>query len=126
MRVTTYGFKVPELNDNGSVVADAIEDTIDQLDAHSHNGVNSVLLNLNAVVTQSQTISPSDWETVTAGVKYRKAMTMPVGVEFDKNPPRFFHATTGSELLLSAAKTGTGAFEVFTWDNTLSVRVVYR
>lgn len=125
MRISDYGYKVPQINDNGSVVADAIEDTIDQLALHAHDGITSAALSPNAVTTQEQTIEPADWELVSTGL-YREAKTMPIGLEFNKTPPRFFRYDNGAELYLSYRRTDTGAFEVFTWDNSLKVRVVYR
>lgn len=125
MRTTTYGYKVPEVNDNGAVVADAIEDTIDQLNLHAHDGVTSAALYPSAVTTQEQTILPAEWASVSTGL-FVKAMAMPVGLLFNKTPPRFFHFDDGYELTLSYRRTADGAYQVFTWDNSLKVRVVYR
>lgn len=128
MRLTTpYQFKVPEVDDNGAIVASAIEDTIDQLNDHTHDGITSALLPLNSVETQSQVVSSASWAVVEdVPDSFRATVTMPVGLEFDKTPPQLFNNDTGEMLLLTCNKLGTSSFEIFTWDDELEVKVVYR
>lgn len=124
MRITSYGYKVPEVGDNGSVVADAVEDSLDQVNSHSHDGLTSAALNLNAVVTQSQTLSASWTPHATRG--YYRDITLPSGVIYDKNPPRLLEGSTKGDVQLTMERLSDGTFRVYTWDSTLTLVVVYR
>ena len=125
MQILTNGFKLPEENDKGSVFFPALEDNIQQLNDHTHNGSNSNKLALTAVVTQSQTITAAGWASV-ATDKYRQQVSMPLNLSYDEVTVSFRHSVTGELLHLSHSKVSTTSFEVFTYDPTLEIKVVYR
>lgn len=125
MITLSNGFKLPEENDKGSVFFPALEDNIQQLNDHTHDGANSNKLALTAVVTQSQTLTAAGWTSVGTD-KYRQQVTMPVSLSYDDVTITFRHSTTGQVIHLSHAKVSATSFEVFTYNPSLELRVVYR
>ena len=125
MQILSNGFKLPEENDKGSVFFPALEDNIQQLNDHTHNGANSNKLALTAIVTQSQTVTAAGWASV-ATDKYRQQVSMPLNLSYDDVTITFRDSTTGAVLHLSHAKVSSTSFEVFTYDPTLELKVIYR
>lgn len=50
MQTLTYGFKKPQVTDQGSIVFPALESNWQQVNDHNHDGVNSALLSPNSVL----------------------------------------------------------------------------
>ena len=57
MLTLSHGYEKPETGDKGSVFFPALEDNIQKLNDHNHNGLNSELLTAAASAAVTQTIS---------------------------------------------------------------------
>lgn len=125
MQTLSKGFKKPQAGDKGAVFFTALEDDIQQLNDHTHNGSNSALLSASAVTATSQTLSAGSWVSVGGGI-YRQLVTMPTGLTYLNNLWKYLHDTSNHELHLATEYYDTNKFYVYTNDNSISVKVIYK
>ncbi len=120
----TYGQKLPETGDLGSVWFPNLEDNITRIDAHDHDGTDSSLLPLTSITKQTSTIASGSWVDQGGGT-YRQEVTMPAGLTFAGYTIRFVNAA--SEILFPSVKIGTAAnkYYVYVNDNTLVLTATY-
>lgn len=111
MLTLTYGYKKPEANDKGPVVFPALEDDIQQLNDHDHDGSNSKLLPSTSLVATSQTILAANWVSLGGG-NYSQQVTMSPGTLYDTTTLTFRDPTTGEYLYPSVAKVSAAVFSV--------------
>lgn len=127
MQTLTYGFQLPETGDKGSVFFPALEDDIQQLNDHDHDGSNSTRLTAQSITAVSATIVLASW-VLTAGGTYRQLVTMPPGTEFDDYGMAFqvaSGASSGHRVNLSVEKVSATTFYVYINDNTVDVKILY-
>lgn len=123
MNTLTYGMKIPENGDTSADWMPAIEDNFTQLDAHSHNGVDSPLLSSAAfavIVVNAPTLS---WAHQGNGT-YKQTVTMPGTLEYDDKNIGFRNASTGDILYLTCKKVTATTFDIYINDNTISVNCI--
>lgn len=123
MLTLSKGFKKPQDGDKGSVFWDALEDDIQQLNDHTHNGANSSKLETSAVTAKIQEITAS-WGSISDG-RYSKVVTLPSGYLFDEIMISFRDWTTGNHYSLQVDKVSSNSYRVYTNDNTLHLAAVY-
>ncbi len=73
MQTLTYGFQLPEDQDKGPIVFPALEQNIQQLNDHSHNGIDSATLDRLALDSIPQALSAASWSSVGGGI-YRQTV----------------------------------------------------
>lgn len=118
MKVSTYGYKVPE--DSDTNFWDYVEYNWNRLNSHSHDGVDSPHIPAKSVTRASATISGS-WSA--SGSFYRTLVTMPTDYEFDNTNLTFL---IGSEVIYpKVEKVSSNTFYVYTFDNTTVMTVYY-
>lgn len=125
----SYGFVKPQTGDRGSVFFPDLEDDIQQLNDHSHNGTNSAKLTAAASAAVSQAISSASWSSLGAGM-YRQTVTIPAsltgnGGVYESFNIQFLNAANGRQLLLSREKVTSTTYYLFINDNSINVTAIY-
>jgi hypothetical protein len=124
MQTLTYGMKIPETGDAGSVFFPALEDNFEQLDIHTHNGTNSPRLTAGSSDAVTQTVAAAGWVATTNGT-YRQLLTIPGTLSaFDSVRPSFRNST-GDYLYLNTEKVTSNTYYVYINDNSLTLTAVY-
>ena len=82
MITLSYGYLKPESGDKGNVFFPALEDDIQQLNDHTHDGITSAKLTSQSIIGVSDTILAAGWVLVSGGT-YRQVVTTPPSVTFD-------------------------------------------
>lgn len=124
----TYGFVKPATGDKGTTFWGDLEDDIQQMNDHTHNGVDSAVLSAASVASTQDTISSGGWTSLGGG-NYSKTVTMPLaltgggGVYEDYNI-QFRNASTGAILYLSVTKTSSTSFDVYS-NTPANITVIY-
>jgi hypothetical protein len=127
MLTLTFGFKKPETGDKGTVWFPAMEQNMQQLNDHSHNGVNSTKLTAQSITGVSATILATGW-VATSGGTYRQVVTTPANVTFDDYGMYFRINTgpsTGHIIYPSVEKITNTTFFVYINDSTVDLKVLY-
>jgi len=124
MLTLTYGLKNPETGDQGSELFDALNGNIVQLDAHTHNGVNSPALTAAAVVASTATISSGSWIANGPTGHYRQQVTLPAGYDFDLVQIGF-RTTAGAVIFPTVERVSDTQYFVYTTDNTIDYVAIY-
>lgn len=119
----TYGLVRPATGDSGAVFFPAMENNITQLDAHTHNGINSSLLTAGSIVGVTQTISSASWSASGATGHYRQSVTLPAGFDFD-TVQLSFRTTAGAIIFPTVEKISDTQCYVYTTDNTINFIMV--
>jgi hypothetical protein len=125
MRTGTYGLKIPETNDTG---ADGLftwlEDDLDQIDEHDHDGINSPQLTAASVAVVTQSIASGSWGATVGDGLYRQTITLPGSLNFDAININIKNAS-GHQVFLQVEKVSTTQYYVYTNDNTTTYTAVY-
>lgn len=127
MITLTYGLKKPETGDKGSTFFPALEDNIERLDAHTHDGVTSPKLPSSSINAVSQTVASGSFSDQ-GGDTYRALVTMPALLEFDTSTMNFEIASgsdIGSRFHPSVTKVSVNTFYVYINDNSVDIKVIY-
>lgn len=127
MQTLTYGLKLPENGDKGSIWFPALEDDITQLDGHSHNGTDSAKLTTASINNTTQSILAVNWVAVGDGTgRYYQNITLPAALSYDTINISFkTTAATVDPLLLDVEKITASSYKVFINDNSLSLTAIY-
>jgi hypothetical protein len=123
MLTLSKGFKKPQNQDPGSVVFPAMEDNIQQLNDHTHDGVDSEKLDATSVDSVVSNILSANWSTISNG-HYSQVVTMPAGLLFDTTSMEF-RTTAGVIIFPSVAKASSTTYTIYVNDNTLALKAVY-
>lgn len=123
MQTLSYGFKLPETGDRGSVFYPALEDDIQQINDHNHDGANSAPITSSAISHVTQSITAVGWVSVGLGT-YSQLVTMPGLLQFDQRQI-FFRDSTGETVYPRFVKASANTYTLYTNDNTLAVTAHY-
>jgi hypothetical protein len=123
MIVLSFGYKKPQSGDRGSIWFPAIEFDIERLNTHSHDGLNSAVLSTGSSFSVSQNL-PTVW-TSDGLAQYKQSVTIPSPIKYDTCVIQFRKTDDKSILHLTAVRTSINTFDVYTYDSTLDVTVVY-
>jgi len=126
------GFILLADGDKGATVWNALEDLIQQVNDHTHNGTDSERLSSTSsvAVTQDLTIAGSGAWTSDGGGTYHKTVTLPstltaVSGTFDNYNIQARDYTTKEVLFLTIVKASSTTFTVYSNDSTLEVTFLY-
>lgn len=120
----SYGYVQPQNGDKGSVWFPALNDNIQQLNDHTHDGVTSALLPGTSVTSSSVTIAAAAWVADGTG-RYRQDVTVPSGYNMDSYSI-IFKLSTGEIILPSITRLSATSFRIFGPDNTLTYTAVFK
>lgn len=123
MLTLSYGFKKPQDGDKGSIFWDALADDIQQLNDHTHNGVDSALLSSSAMTGLTQSVLAAGWVHQGGGT-YRQLVNTPGGRDID-NYQLSFKDANGHQLVLTVEKVTDSSFYVYINDNTVDLTAMY-
>ena len=117
------GFKKPAIRDSDWWTQ--LEDNIEQVNSHDHDGVDSNKITANNITKGTTTIAAADWSVDAGGSTFTKAVTMPSGYTFDNAVIMVMDTDTGDQLFPTITKTGASAYTISVNDNTLNLKVIY-
>lgn len=125
MQNLSYGYKKPETNDTGTALWTALEDNIQRLNDHSHNGVNSASLNATSIVSLTATAASGNWASYSGPIgHYRQQITLPAGLDFD-TVQIGFHTSAGAVIFPTVEKVSDTQFYVYSTNNTIDFIIQY-
>ena len=124
MQTLTYGYLKPETGDKGSVWFPALEADIQQLNDHTHNGVNSSLIQSSSIIAVTQDILSANWVATTGGT-YRQLVIMTGGLQYDNFMVNVRLTSTGHIIYPTIEKVSAATFYIYTNDNSLDYTLVY-
>lgn len=122
MLTLTFGFKKPQTRDTGTVLFTALEDNLQQLNDHTHNGVNSSRLSAAAVVASTQAILAAAWVLTSQG-NYRQLVTLS-GLLYDEINIGI-RTSLGHTVAAQIEKVSATTYYVYTNDNATGFTAVY-
>lgn len=121
MLILAYGYKLPQSTDTGDDIFAALEDDINQLATHNHNGTNSAPLGVT-----TQTIAAGSWGAAPiGGGLFRQLITLPGALVYD-SLDMWFRTSTGVLLYPSIERVSTNTYYIYCNDNTLTLTAFYR
>jgi hypothetical protein len=125
MQILSYFFKKPETGDKGSVFWPALEEDIQQLNDHTHDGVNSALLSPFAITAITQSLLAANW-VATSGGTYRQLVVMPGVATLNSHFVVFKDQTAATkQLFLETEKVGANTYYVYINDNSVDITAYY-
>ena len=126
MQTLSNGYKKPESGDRGSVFFPALEDNIQRLNDHTHNGSNSDRLGATSLIAATSTILAAGW--VLASGVYSQTIVMPTGIVFDEVIIQCVidnGADVGAVFYPNLVKATANTYTISVNDNTLDVTAKY-
>lgn len=121
MLTLSFGFLKPQPGDTGDIIFPAMQSNIQQLNDHTHDGINSALLAL-----ANQNILSAAWVPApVGGGLYRQLITVPVGFQYDTSVVTF-KLSTGEVFYPTVERVSATQYYVYINDNTLDVVAYYR
>jgi hypothetical protein len=124
MLTLTYGYKKPQANDRGNVFFVPMENNIQQLNDHFHNGVDSALIPASSITKSSASILAASWGA-TSGGRYRQEITLPAGFTFANTAIKFTTAAGNVAVLTVELGSAANKYYVYVNDNTLALTALY-
>ena len=117
------GYKLPSTGERAFF--DELEDNIELMNSHSHNGTDGELIQVKYLQKSTATILAADW-TATTGQSgtYEQTVNLPSGYLMDSTEIKFMDGS-GHPLFLSVEKVDSTSYKVFINDNTLTLTAVY-
>lgn len=112
MIVLSKGYKLPETGEFGDVWFPALEDNIERVNLHNHDGVNSEKISGISLIASSATILAAAFSLV--GIEYRATVTVPSGGQVDNYKLTFRDPTTKETIYLKTEKLSANQYYVFT------------
>lgn len=115
MLTLTYGYKKPETNDKGPIVFPALEQNIQQLNDHNHDGANSRKLTSASIDSIPQIILAANWVSLGGGNYHQQVPLLP-GYDYDLVTLSFREPVTGAYLYPSILKVSASVADIFSND----------
>lgn len=119
MQTLSYGYKKPQNPDQGDVWFPAMEQNVQQVNDHAHNGTDSAPL-----ATRQQSILAANWVAVANGT-YRQLCTVPTGLQFD-TCDIWVRRSTGEVAYPTIERVSATTFYLYTNDSSLAYNLKYR
>ena len=112
MIVLSNGYKLPETGDFGNIWFPAIEDNIQRLNDHTHDGSNSEKLPSTSV--EGVVLSLLSGAFSVSGNEFMAVVTIPAAASVDTQGIIFRDPTTKETIYLRIVKISVTQFEVYT------------
>lgn len=122
----SYGYVKPVSGDRGTTAFyTPMENNIQRLNDHTHNGTNSAPLSSQAITGVTQAISAASWVTYGGPTGfYRQLITVSAGFLFDTVQIQF-RLSTGDYIYPTIEKVSATQFYIYITDNTLNLTALY-
>ena len=124
MQTLSYGIKKPEDGDKGSSFFPALEDDLQQLNDHDHDGVDSAPILSTNITSVQQALSAALWVAVSGGT-YRQLVTVPNGKLYDNSFIFFRNTADKSQMFLGVEKVSSTTYYVYINDSTIDITAYY-
>lgn len=121
----TYGFVKPQTGDLGSTFWADLENDIQKLNDHTHNGTNSPKITAAAVTAVTQSILAASWSSTGTVGLYRQLVTIPGTLASIDDVKPNFKDSSGDYYNLRTEKVSTTTYYVYINDNSVSLTAVY-
>ncbi len=125
MLTLTKGFKKPEAGDKGIIFFPAMEDNIQQMNEHTHNGVDSQTIGPGALVSEIVVLVAANW-VAQGGGTFRQLVTCPGSLTYDNTSKEYRLASDSSPFFPTVEKVSSNTFYIYVNDNTINVNVYFR
>lgn len=119
----SYGYVKPATGDSGTTLFGYLEDNIQQLNDHTHNGVNSAKLTAASVTAVTQSVLAASWSATSQG-NYRQLVTLPGSLDYDEINI-LMKNSSGHIVFPTIEKVSDTTFYVYTNDNATAFTAVY-
>lgn len=116
------GYKLPQDGDLGDTWFDDLEDNIQRVNDHSHNGIDSEKLDSSALEALSATIGSGDFTLVSGEYTYQ--LTLPSAMQVDTTNITFRDATTREPVYIRFERFSITQINVFA-NTPLNLIVVF-
>jgi hypothetical protein len=120
----SYGYVKPSTGDSGTSLFTDLENNIQRVNDHTHNGINSAPLPAQSIIGVSQTISNASWVAHGPTGHYRQLVTLPAGFDFDKVQISF-RTSGGAYIHPTVERVSATQYYVYTTNNTINFIAVY-
>jgi hypothetical protein len=117
--ILSTGLRKPANPDTGDTFYQDMADAIQRLNDHTHNGADGQLLAIT-----SQNILAAAW-VATSGGTYRQLVTLPGTLTYDTITIEW-RLSTGERVHPTVERVSATTFYVYTNDNTLQYKALYR
>lgn len=124
MQTLSYGYKKPQTGDKGTPLFQALEQNIQRVNDHNHDGQNSPPLTAQSIQGIQDTISAANWAAYGPTGHYRQLVTMIAGFDYDKCFMSF-RTILGEYVTPTVEKFSNTQYYIYTTDNTLDFLVTY-
>lgn len=135
MQTLSYTYQKPETGDKGSVWFPAMENNIQKLNDHNHDGSNSALLPAANITRPTSSIVAANWVS-DGGGNYHYQVTVPVAISGAATYNDVFYynlqcristvgSTYGDIVYPSIERDSATTFTVYVNDNTLDLNISY-
>lgn len=124
MLTLSFGFKKPETGDLGTIVFPALEGNIQQLNDHSHDGIDSAKVLSSGVTPVQQSVAAGSW--VATGIDlFKQTVTLPGTLSYDTTSFTVKLAGTGHVVHPTIEKVSASQYDIYTNDNSIGFEVSY-
>lgn len=113
MLILSNGYKLPETGDFGSIWFPAIEDNIQRLNDHSHDGIDSNKLSASSITSVVTTVASGDFILQSPGL-YRALITFPATMLVDSSNVTFRDLVTKEKVYLNTERFSATQVYVYT------------
>ncbi len=124
MITLSYGYKKPQTGDKGTPLFTALEDNIQRVNDHNHDGVNSPPLTAQSIQGIQATVLAANWVAFGPTGHYRQLVTVIAGFNFDT---MFISTRTsaGAYVFPTIERFSATQFYIYTTDPTADFVVTY-
>lgn len=119
------GYKKPETGDRGSVWFSNLEDNIDLVNSHEHDGTDGEKVKSKNITATTSSIASGSWGADSGGSTYSATVTFPTGVTFENHTMIFIDDATGDHIFPTVSKASSTTMTVTVNDNSLDLTIVY-
>lgn len=113
------GYKKPSNPTSGDLFFPAMEDNIQLMNDHVHNGVTGAI-----TPSATGTALSTDWGSDLGGGSYRQVITMPTGFSFDTTNIQV-RRSTGEMVYPTIEKISSTTFYLYTNNNGIAYNILY-
>lgn len=123
MLTLTFGYKKPVPNDKGPAVFPAMEQNIQQINDHDHNGANSKKLTAASIDSVPQNVLAAAWVALGGG-NFKQTINLLPGYDYDLTTISFRLTSTGEYIYPSITKISDSIIDVFA-NEAVDMTLVY-
>jgi len=119
-----YGYKKPNSGEAGNIFCPVLEDDLEQLSTHDHDGVNSALISTSDLNKNTVTLVIASW--VASDELYYQTVEFPTGYNHTNcmiTAKIVSGSSEGSVINPTIVKTDATHFNLFVNDNSADVKV---